>query len=74
MSGEELAHVDPGRLPRVQRLGHWPDKTELGRFVIRCSCMRWSFIGTAAEADVAAREHDDSPWINHVVTIWGKVL
>lgn len=60
--------------PEIERLSRWPGLTEPGRFVIRCSCARWQFTGTAGQIREAARGHDDSPWRNHVVVIWGKAL
>jgi len=61
----------PGR--RIERLGRWPDAGEPGRFVVRCSCRRWTFTGTSGEIRTASRGHDDSPFRRHVVHIWGKV-
>ena len=57
----------------IERLGRWPDKDQPGRFAARCSCRRWSVMGTVAEISAAARSHDDSPWRHHVVSIYGKV-
>lgn len=57
----------------IERPGRWPDRDQPGRFVIRCSCGRWMAMGTAAEIDAAARQHDDSPWRHYVVSIYGKV-
>jgi hypothetical protein len=58
---------------RIERVGRWPDWDDPGRFVITCSCRRWSAAGTVAEITVAARKHDDSPHRHHVVSIYGKV-
>ena len=58
----------------VERMARWPAVGEPGRFEIRCSCQRWSFTGTAPEIHAASREHDDSPWRQHVVVIWGRVI
>jgi hypothetical protein len=64
-------HVVTGR--QIERLGRWPDDGEPGRFVIRCSCRIWSATGTVAEIKAAARNHDDSPFRHHVVSIYGKI-
>ena len=58
----------------IERLGHWPDPGEPGRFIAHCSCRTWEATGTAAEIRTAARLHDDSPFRKHVVSIWGRVL
>ena len=60
-------------LPPVERLFRWPGAAEQGEFVITCGCLRWAYRGTVSEIGAAARAHDDSPWTNHIVGIWGKV-
>ncbi|HEV2376192.1 MAG TPA: hypothetical protein VGS19_28985 [Streptosporangiaceae bacterium] len=61
-------------LPEVaERLARWPDNGEPGQFVIQCSCGQWSSTGTVAEINAAAIQHDDSPWQNHVVSIYGRL-
>jgi hypothetical protein len=57
----------------IERLGSWPDLDQPGRFVAHCSCRAWTATGTAAEIAVAGRNHDDSPFRHHVVSILGKV-
>jgi hypothetical protein len=48
--------------------GLWPPLDAPGRYRARCSCGR-SREGTAKEVDDWGRDHDDSPWQNHVVSI-----
>jgi hypothetical protein len=47
----------------------WPPEDAPGRYLIRCSCGRWEFTGTAREITVASRKHDDSPGRSHIVHI-----
>jgi hypothetical protein len=47
----------------------WPEPGTPGRYKVHCSCMKWEVTGTAEEIRVASRNHDDSPWRNHVVAI-----
>lgn len=47
----------------------WPPKDAPGRYLIRCSCMKWEFTGTAAEIRAASGKHDDSPGKSHIVGI-----
>lgn len=49
--------------------GLWPKPGTLGQFRVRCSCMRWELTGTAGAILKASRQHDDSPWQRHVVSI-----
>jgi hypothetical protein len=71
---DRLARLLPaGSSVRVERLIRWPRKDAPGRYVIQCSCERWARLGTAGEVIQASRRHDDAPWRNHVVTIYGRV-
>lgn len=47
----------------------WPKADEPGIYRIACSCGKWEATGTVAEINVAAIWHDDSPWLQHVVSI-----
>src|ERR1700751_1422184 len=60
--------------PTIERLIRWPALDEPGTFIVRCSCQRWSVTGTAREIADASRAHDDSPWRNHITTIYGRVI
>ena len=51
----------------------WPTGDAPGRYVVRCSCRRWSATGTAAEVNKASRSHDDSPFARHIVSVRGRV-
>lgn len=59
---------------RIEPCGAWPAEDAPGRYVIRCSCRRWSATGTVAEINKASRGHDDSPFTHHVVSIRGRVI
>jgi hypothetical protein len=69
----EALVTTPAPAGTIERLGRWPDPDEPGRFVARCSCRAWSAVGTVVEVNAAGRNHDDSPFRHHVVSIYGKV-
>jgi hypothetical protein len=50
----------------------WPQPDDPGRFLIHCSCGRWTFSGAAEEVRAAGRAHDDSPERSHIVSIRGR--
>ena len=80
MTDEPRTEELPARLARLlgasmrtERLTRWPEPGEPGTFVIQCSCERWACMGTAGVVATASRNHDDAPWRNHVVGIYGRV-
>lgn len=59
---------------RIEPIFKWPDKDAPGRYVIRCSCAKFTAVGTVAEINRASLGHDDSPHSRHVVSIRGRVI
>lgn len=47
----------------------YPQPGDSGIFTLGCSCGRWQVTGSAEDCIQFGREHDDSPFKNHIVSV-----